>query len=310
MTFSESALRARLAPNRGRAPLAPASALALVREHDALDFSGARARAGIARGHLIDIVVRLPGGRNAAGEQEAAERLVELVLGEARRADWVGSVTSLAAPRGGLLTVVQASPDEALFFPIDELEAAVDAAISGIHAGLPEGPLCELGGEHRWYLLELDVEAASEFPAQSDVALVSTFMPELVKCFLSGEPFASARFSRAGEVFAYLKYESREPDPRQALARRRILEDALDAALVSERAGRVIGGGMGVLYSYIDFAFSNVGRALDAVRAVGTRVGLPERSWVQFFDSVLADEWVALAPHAPKPPLARRAPER
>ena len=138
-------------------------------------------------------------------------------------------------------------------------------------------------------------------PLGADVALVSTFLPELVKCFLSGDSFASTRFSRAGELFAYLTYESRERDPRRALSRRRVLEDALDAALVSERAGRVIGSGMGVVYSYVNFALASWERAVDVVRSVGTRVGLSDKTWILFFDTALGEEWVGLRRSTPAP---------
>lgn len=299
----EASLRTRVDPARGAPPLDLPTALALVRDRHRLDLSHARARAGFTRGHLLDIVLAIPGGRNTLDEELAAGELVELVLGEARRADWVASVTSLAAPRGGLLKVVQATPEEGRFFPLSELERTVAAAIQGIHAGLSSEPLWKLGGEQRWYLFELDIEPLPAYPEQADVALVSTFLPELVKCFLSGGPFASTRFSRAGELFAYLKYESRERDPREALSRRRVLEDALDAALVSERAGRVIGSGMGVVHSYVNFALARVERAVSAVRSVAERVGLGPRTWIQFFDAPLEDEWIGAKPDTPPPPL-------
>jgi hypothetical protein len=300
----ERSLRSRIDAARGIPPLDLPTALALVRERHKVDCSNARARAGFARGHLIDVVLALPGGRNTPEEAVAAEALVELVLGEARRADWIDSVTSLAAPRGGLLKVVQAGTEDDRFFPLVELAPTIEAAVHGIHAGLPSEPLWALGGEQRWYLFELDVEPAHYYAAQADVALVSTFMPELVKCFLSGASFASTRFSRAGELFAYLKYESRERDPQQALARRRMLEDALDAELVSERAGRVIGSGMGVVYSYVNLALSRVERSIDVLQSVAKRVGLSRNTWIQFFDTSLADAWVGLTSDAPTPPTS------
>src|SRR6187399_3302663 len=174
--LDERALRARVDPSRGAPALDLPTALTLVRDRHGVDFASARVRAGFGRGHLIDVVLALPGGRNTPEEGVAAEALVELVLGEARRADWVDSVTSLAAPRGGLLKVVQAAADDDRFFPLAELAPSVQAALEGIHAGLPSEPLWALGGEQRWYLFELDVEPAHRYAAQSDVALVSTFL--------------------------------------------------------------------------------------------------------------------------------------
>jgi hypothetical protein len=210
-------------------------------------------------------------------------------LGEARFDDWIGAVAVAPAPRGGLLRVVQARAGDGHFFPLAELAGAVGAAVSGIHAGLPAEPLWSLAGEQRWYLFELDGEQA-EPNFEADVLLVSTFMPELLKSFLSGAPFASTRFSRSAELFAYLKYENREPDARRALARRRVLEDALDAALVSERSGRVIGSGMGVTHSYVNFALDRVAHAVDLIGEVMAKVGLDRApSAVEFCDAPLAN---------------------
>jgi hypothetical protein len=288
--LDETELRALVDPARGAPPLELAGALAAIRERYAVDFGAARARAGVARGHLIDVILEQPGGSGAAREQEAAEAFVDLLLGEARFDDWVGTVAVAPAPRGGPLRVVQSRPGDAHFFPLAELADAVGAAVSGIHAGLPAEPLWSLGGEQRWYLFELDGGEHPEDAVESDVVLVSTFMPELLKSFLSGAPFASTRFSRSAELFAYLKYQHREPDARRALARRRVLEDALDAALVSERSGRVIGSGMGVTHSYVHFALDRVAHALDVVSAVMAKVGLQGApSALEFCDTPLAN---------------------
>ncbi|HEY3500401.1 MAG TPA: hypothetical protein VGK73_37170 [Polyangiaceae bacterium] len=298
----ERALRGRVDAGRGTKPRGCESALAELAAGTGFDFGRARARAGFARGHLLDVVIELPGGRGGRHEQRAAESLCELLLGEARSDDWLGKVSLVPAPREGPLKVVQARPSSENFFPIAELLPAFDAAIAGLHAGLPGEPLWAVGGEQRWVLLELDVEALPAYPGQSDVALASTFLPEMLRCFLSGASFASARFSARAELFGYLKSRRREGDLRRAVAERRVLEDALDSALVSERAGRVVGSGMGVVYSYVDFAFDALDRAVDVIRAVAGRVGLPAESWISFCDTPLAEDWIALAPGGPAPP--------
>ena len=285
---SEPALRALVDPHRGAPALDLPTALALTQGRHGVDFTRARARAGIARGHLIDIILELPGGRGNADEQAAADTLLGLVLGEARFADWVGQVSVLPAPRGGALNVVQTRPEKGLFFPLADLATIITAAVTGIHGGLASVPLCALGGEQRWFLFELDPDPRAENSAQSDVVLVSTFMPELLKCYLSGAPFASTRFSRHGELFAYFQYENRERDPRRALAQRRVLEDALDAALVTELAGRVIGSGMGIVYSYVNLALHRVAQALDVVHEVAAKVGVAApKSGIRFCDTAL-----------------------
>jgi hypothetical protein len=302
---SEATVRARLSADRGRPALELPHALADVRDATGVDLERALARAGFTRGHLLDVVVKLPGARGTAAEDDAAERLVTALLGEATADDWVDRVTLEAAPRGGPLSVLPSVPDRGSYFPLAELPAAVGAAVRGLHAGLPPEPLWASGGEQRWTLLELEVERAEDYAAQGDAVLCATFLPEMLKCYLSGSPFASRRFSRHGELFAYLKHESVGGDAREALAARRVLEDTLDAALVVERCGRVVGSGMGVVYSYVDFALASLERAVAVIRTVAERVGLPARSWLLFCDSALSDDWVALRPGAPVPPGQR-----
>jgi hypothetical protein len=299
----ERSLRARVAEGRGKPAVALGTALELVRAEHRVDLSAARVRAGFSRGHLIDVVVSLPGGRGNGAENDAVRELLVALLGEGRAMDWLGDVALEPAPRGGLLKVLDVrAPAVASFFPLAELPETFERAISSLDAGLPAEPLWSTGGEQLWTMLEASAEPADDYGAQDDLLLASTYLPEMLKCFLAGSPFASRRFSRQGELFSYLKVERHDGDPRLSLAARRVLEDALDAALVSERAGRVVGSGLGVRYSYVDFALASVERALAVIAAVASRVGLPERSWLLFCDSELDDAWAPVHPRAPAPP--------
>jgi hypothetical protein len=298
----EQTLRKRLAPERGAPAVPVQQALEAVRTAHGVDFSAARARAGFSRGHLIDVVLSLPGGRGSNREPDAGKALLLALLGEARATDWLGELSLEPAPRDGPLRVLDSRARTSPFFPVSELGRTFERAIAGLYAGLPEKPLWSMGGEHLWTMLEASVERADDYAAQNDLLLASTYLPEMLKCFLGGSPFASSRFSRHGELFAYLKAESRSQDPRLSLSARRVLEDALDAALVSERAGRVVGSGLGIRYSYVDFALSNVENAIGVVANVARRIGLSERSWVLFCDTALEDEWAAVHPSAPAPP--------
>ena len=298
----EPVIRARLAPHRGNPAVPATEAIAHIRAAHGVDFTAARARAGFSRGHLIDVVLSLPGGVGSDREHEAAGALMDALLGQARAADWLGEVMLEPAPRGGLLRVLDARAPAEQSFPVSELPATFERAIEGLYAGLPDRPLWSIGGEHLWTMLEASAERADDYPAQDDLLLASTYMPEMLKCFLGGSPFASRRFSRHGELFSYLKVESVSKDPRLSLSARRVLEDALDAALVSERAGRVVGSGLGIRYAYVDFALANVDAGIDVVSNVARRVGLPLRSWVLFCDSALTGEWAKVHPGTPAPP--------
>ncbi|HEV8550227.1 MAG TPA: hypothetical protein VGQ57_14385, partial [Polyangiaceae bacterium] len=70
-----------------------------------------------------------------------------------------------------------------------------------------------------------------------------------------------------------------------------------------ERAGRVIGSGMGVVYSYVNVALTRVGGAIDVIRSALGRIGLADKSWLQFFDTPLGDEWVGMTKSASPPPF-------
>ena len=122
----------------------------------------------------------------------------------------------------------------------------------------------------------------------------------MLHCFLRAAPFSSRRFSRHGELFAYLKYRAPSRDLAQAAVQRDRLEQSLDAALAQARAGRVVGRGMGLAYVYLDLAISDLEAALAVLRRQDG--GLPRESWLLFCDSHLGEEWIAVHDGAPAPP--------
>lgn len=79
------------------------------------------------------------------------------------------------------------------------------------------------------------------------------------------------------------------------------VEDALLAHLSSEGLGALIGSGSGLRYGYFDIALRDRGAVRD-LRAVLQQAALPERSWIRFFESHLAGEWVGVHPGTPAPP--------
>ncbi len=274
-------------------------ALSEVRQRMSVDLSSARARAGFARGHLLDVSLFVPGGRGPADEP-ACRLLVERVLGSGVFQSWVGEVRSAATPRG-VLKVLDNKSDERSF-PVAELAAAVDAAVRGLHEGLPERPWHERPGEPECVIFELEVEPAADFGAQDDVALVSTCLPEMLHCFLRGAPFSSVRFSKHGELFCYVKYRTDASDLGQAVERRDSIEHVLDAALLEAGAGRVIGRGIGLSYAYLNLALYDLNRAVAVLERLG-KAHLPPQSWLLFCDSVLADDWLGLRADSPEPPV-------
>ncbi|HVJ16573.1 MAG TPA: hypothetical protein VM686_14125 [Polyangiaceae bacterium] len=273
-------------------------ALAQVRARSGVDLTRATARAGFSRGHLLDVSLFVPGGRGPSDEP-AARELVRALVGESVWRDWIGEVRTAPVPRGLLRVLDNAAADERSF-PLAELCPAVDAAVRGVHDGLAAEPWWADEREREYIVFELAVEPAEDYAAQDDVALVSTCAPEMLHCFLRAAPFSSLRFSRHGELFAYLKYRAPGRDLAQAVEQRDRLEHTLDAALAQARAGRVVGRGMGLAYVYLDLALSDLHAALSVLRAQDG--ALPRDSWLLFCDSHLGEEWIAVHDGAPVPP--------
>ena len=296
---------ARFAP-----PLPAALALSRILGESALDFARARARAGFGRGHLLEIVVYLPGGNGHTLESEAAEKLVRLLLGEELFERWIGSVRATPAVRGGLLTVLNENAEDRSALPIETLLDTVRAAIAGLKLGLPE-----LSFEHGvdtddWFAFELSPEPAADYAAQDDLAICLTRMPELKMCFLRGEPFFSGRFTRfgagagagAGTLFTYLKYDTSETATEARLSERAKFEEASKRVL-AEYGGGVVGIGFGVRYGYVDLALADPDSARARLIPELRSLEISKRSWILFCDSELEAEYLPVYPDSPPPCL-------
>ena len=284
---------------RFAAPLEFSEAMVRARAKTGIDLSQARARSGFGRGHLLDVVLYVPGGAGNDAETEAAELVVRLLLGEELFERWLGRVSATPSVRRGPLTVLNAKRDDHDAFDLALLPEAVRAAVSGLKSGLPEAPLAAHGSEEDWLLFELRPAPSADYAAQDDLLLASTRTPELKKSFLRGEPFFSGRFSRVGELFTYLKYESSLTAFDERLREREGFERALSAALAPS-GGALIGAGLGLRYAYLDLAISDVavqGRVLGALRDAG----IARRAWFLFCDSELERESVPLYPDSPTP---------
>jgi len=286
---------ARFAP-----PLPCGLALAQIRAQSGLDFTRARARAGFARGHLLEIVVYVPGGSGNKLETEAAEDLVRLLIGEEWFERWVGKVLATPTVGGGLLTVLNENADDRPALQIETLLDSVRAAIAGLKAGLLELPFGHAAEADDWFAFELSPEPATDYAAQDDLLFCSTRTPELKKCFLRGEPFFSGRFTASGALFAYLKYDTQETTAEARLAERAKFEDSLQRIL-TECDGRVIGLGLGVRYGYIDLFLANPDGVEQRLLPELRTLEISKRSWILFCDSELESEYLAVYSDSPAP---------
>jgi hypothetical protein len=282
------------------APAACAKAVASVRANSGVDFGKGRARAGFARGHLLDVVVYLPAGRGGVQEHEAAEELVRLLLGEELFERWIGNVVATPTVRGGLLTVINENADDQAALPLETLLDSVRAAIAGLKLGLAELSFDARADSADWFGFELEPEPAADYVAQDDLVFCSTRVPELKKCYLRAEPFFSGRFTNSGALFAYLKYQSAAHSPEARLSERALFEALLKRSLPATHGG-VVGVGLGLRYGYIDVALIDpdcIGeRLLPALR----EAEISKRSWLLFCDSELEHEYVSVYTDSPAP---------
>jgi hypothetical protein len=193
---------------------------------------------------------------------------------------------------------------------LSELFDTVAAATCGVLQGLPELPhtgdasLAAPGpnatattvadAREEWTLLETEPLAETRGARKDDLILASTCTPELLRCYLDGSPCASRRFSRAGEHFVFLSYEDDERTMQARVARRTVIEAALASAVAP--VGAVTGVGLGVKTTYVDLALCNLETGLKSLISNLRSLGVPERSFIQFFDTELADEWLSIWP--------------
>jgi len=294
----------------GRMAVPLASALAEVQASHELSLADATVRAGFGRGHLLEITLGIPGGAGSEKEQNAAENLVRAVLSDRVFETWIGAVHVTPAPRGGSLRVLDVNAPRTTL-RLDELFDTVAAAVLGVLQGLPEqtrveaAALSSAAGAPRaiddddardgdWTMLEIEPVEGASGERKGDLVLASTCTPELLRCYLDGSPCASRRFSRVGERFVFVSYEDEERTMRARVARRAVLEAALSECVAGD--GVVTGVGFGVKNTYVDLALCDLETGLKRLVSKLREQGAPPRTFIQFFDSELGDEWLSIWP--------------
>jgi hypothetical protein len=267
------------------------AALQAVAERTSVDLTNWVAHAELSEEGLVDITFAPPAS-GAAGEaaRAAALVLVETLLGEELTDLWVGAidVEERAAPGA----------------PLARLAPDALALVETRRALIPDRPYWSRASDASWTLLRLAPKATNmaDFPGQQDMLVAKTVDFALWRAQHGGRPFHSRRFSRSGETMCTLKIDGAEGLAADGLADKAAIEDAIAATLGPRELGVQVGGGTGLRYSYVDLALTDVGGAMEALRPVLRAGNLPKRTWLQFFDAALADEWLPLWDEAPPPP--------
>lgn len=228
--------------------------------------------------------------------QDAAALFAQSLLGERELADWVGAV-EVAPPslRSKMLGLVRPRGEPAA--GLRSKVAQVKAQVLGARA---DRPLLVWSSKKdpNWTLVKLEPGSGRRDRHQADLERASCADVELFEASRCGLPFSSSRFSRFGELFAYVQTDGFE---ERGLQTTLALEQAIDSALADGALGRAIGTGTGARFSYVDVVLADVPRALERLLPALRAGNLPKRSWVRFFDDTLAAEWVGVWPDSPAP---------
>ena len=288
-------------------------------------LDGCSFRASVGKHNRIDLVFASPVCTGPDDEQVLRDAFVasETLLGEDMLDQWVGAIEvekSSEAPRWFGLRKPRNAPRS---LPLDRLYETFTALCQSIKDQLPSKPLHQFlkegnvpagesmeGSQRVGSVLKIEsrLEGPTEedYPQQDDLFVASTAMTDLWMATHDSRAFYSARYSRHGETFAYLKIDGREPLDDK-FADRMGIEEAIDNVLISSQAGCVIGGGTGRIYSYIELAFTDLQRGVELVREILSGGNIHKRTWLLFHDRHLSAEWVGIYDDTPPPPMT---PER
>jgi hypothetical protein len=263
----------------------------------------------VARGakHLVDLTYVAPSisGEDDGSARNAAFVITETLLGEACLDEWIGAIDVAPVPQpSGIARLIGRRPEGLQgAVPLSRAAETVRAVIGSIVDQLPGTPHLDWVDDAMWSLWKMQPEEADDYRAQSDLFVARSANSELWTAAHSGYLFSSRRFSRCGETFCYVKLDGAEGLDETQFADKAEIEDAMDDLLKPAGLGCTIGGGTGLRYSYVDLALTDVDSGIAAIRERLRAGNVPMRSWVQFFDSDLAAEWVGVYDETPPPPM-------
>lgn len=267
----------------------------LARTRHPLAFDHVEVAAG--ESNRVDVVGVFPRGYPNGDEDLAMHQtfvMIETLLGEEMLDSWVGNID-----------VAMSSPGKNAV-SLSDFPGRFAAVRQEIVEALPDLPLHAVDmDEEQWSSFEREPAEQADYPCLDDVfvGVAPTRSVELLNTFFKNVPFDSSRFSRRNEVFCYVKIDAAEGLEQTAFADRGEVEDALNGAIRPEGFGCTFGGATGHRYSYLFLAVTRRKEAFDRVRSILQKGRIPKRSWILFFDSELAWEWIGIYPDSPPPPL-------
>lgn len=208
--------------------------------------------------------------------------LSTLLLGEEKERDWVGSVQETHSEIS--------SP----FAPLPWLNS-FNAAIAEAQRQMPNAPHSALDPAQASGGLYRDFNLIEGDPRQD---LITFFAPSAAyaSAALDGPLFSSRGFSRFNEWFMYLKIQRSPTAPFGHVEERAEVEDRLHATLSSAGIGGWVAAGHVSGHVYIDFAVTDVARAVALLQNHFSHEVYAAGASLHFLDQGLRDITIPLAP--------------
>jgi hypothetical protein len=226
--------------------------------------------------------------------------LAEAILGEHLFTRWVGDIDVEPLDRG---------PAAESYLGLSQLRTTVTGLVQTLTNSLPEQPLYKQESPRKWPTFRYTPAPSNDYPRQDDLAIGRSIVPAVRAAAFGegpgrgpGSPFYSTSFSRSGETFCYLKIDMPGVSVEQRRKRKYEIEEPVDHELRRGGAGCVIGSSTGLRYIYLDLAVMDVKQALAVLAPVLRPMRLPERTWLLFYDTEMADEYVGLLSGSGAPP--------
>ncbi len=212
---------------------------------------------------------------------EAAFVATESLLGEELLDHWIGAIA------------VEKGVDRV---PLGELPGLVRPLIDAWIAALPDRPYHLQSADEGWFSYERKGPPIEQ--RRGDIIVGTSRAMPVIQALGSDAHFHSARFSRHGEVFAYLELQTPAGpvgpgEPIGSFADRLDAQDAIDALLVPASLGCVIGGATGRRHAYVDLALTDVDAAWALLQPF-LAGKLPSETRLLFMDTDLSAEWLGL----------------
>ena len=255
-------------------------------EATGIDLSNATVSMHEGRANQIDFVFhfdRLPPDEDVLFESLLIA--TEMLVGEQQMMGWVGTFDAIDTE--------PADDDKLRFVRMSQVPSAFQTAQENIKDRLETESYVDRIDQLQWAAFELKPAEAIDYADRDDLLTAVTCDPDLAAATFEAQAFASARFSRTGETFCYIKVDERGAVD-SGFAEREDMEEAIRATLESQELGCLVGSGTGLRYTYLEVALTDLDNALLAIRETLQEGQVSRRSWVLFHDAVWQNEWFSI----------------